>query len=388
MEVPAPEILKKPLVVPHKILMGAGPATISPRILHAMSNPVLGHMNQELFQIMDEIKEGIKYVFQTKNELTLAISASAHSGMEAVMSNLLEPHDKVLIAVNGLWGSRAANMAERYGASAVKIVTSLGDNFGFEEIEDALRKERPKLLFIVQGETSTGVYQPLEGLGDICHKYNCLLAVDVVASVGAVPFLMDKWGVDAAYAGVQKALGGPPGVTIISFSSSAQKEIFRRATQSKVYYWDMKILGQQWNCYNNVRPYHHTTCSTLLVALRESLAIIAEEGLENWQKKHEQGYRRLKEGLERLGFEFFVKDENKRLITVTSVTVKDFDWMELVNYAMKRHNVEIAGGLGPTAGNILRIGVMGFNCTPQTIDRVLDVLEEALKHAKTKKAKL
>ncbi|CAG9862476.1 unnamed protein product [Phyllotreta striolata] len=389
MDIPAPEILKKPLEIPNKILMGAGPANVSPRVLHAISKPILGHMNQELFQIMDEIKEGIKYVFQTRNDLTLAISASGHAGMEAVMSNLLEPGDKVLIAVNGLWGVRASDMAGRYDAQVVKMTANMGSNFTLREIEYYLQTESPKLLFIVQGETSTGVYQPLEGIGSLCHRYNCLLAVDVVASVGAVEFLMDRWEIDVAYAGVQKALGAPPGLTIISFSPRAQKVIFERTTPIKVYYWDMKILGQQWNCYNNVRPYHHTTCSALLVGLRESLAIITEAGLKNWQQKHKEGYKQLKKGLEKLGFEFFVDDESKRLITVTSVVVKDFDWKELVKCAMNKHNVEIAGGLGPTAGKILRIGVMGYNANPYTIDYVLNALKDALNHSRTyKTAKL
>ncbi|CAG9833991.1 unnamed protein product [Diabrotica balteata] len=388
MEIPAPETLKTPLVVPNKLLMGAGPANLSPRVLHAMSHGVLGHMNAETFQIMDEIKEGIKYVFQTKNELSLVISASGHTGMEAVLCNLLEPGDRVLIAVNGLWGLRAADMAERYGAVPIKMSTVAGDNFSFTEIEQNLKKHRPKLLFIVQGETSTGVHQPIEGLGDLCHKYNCLLGVDTVAAVGGVPFFMDKWGVDAVYAGVQKAIGAPPGLTIVSFSPKAQKVIFGRNTPIKVYYWDMKVLGQQWNCYNNVRPYHHTTSSSLLCSLRESLSIIAEEGLTEWQRKHDECYQRLRKGIENLGLEFFVKDENKRLKTVTSIVVTDFDWKKLVNYAMNKYNVEIAGGLGPTAGKILRIGIMGYNANPQTIDFFLKVLKESLEHARRNDSKL
>ncbi|XP_056632633.1 alanine--glyoxylate aminotransferase [Diorhabda sublineata] len=383
-----PDILKRPLIVPHKILMGAGPANISPRVIHSMTNSILGHMNSEIFQIMDEIKAGIKYIFQTKNELSLAISASGHSGMEAILSNLLEPGDVVLIATNGIWGFRAADMAKRYDTKPIQMMADYGDNFSLNQIENNLKKYSPKLLFIVQGETSTGVYQPIEGIGDLCHKYNCLLAVDTVASVAGVPFLMDKWGVDAAYAGVQKAIGAPPGLTIISFSPNAQKVIFERKTPSKVYFWDMKILGQQWNCYNNVRPYHHTTCSTLLCSLRESLAIITEEGLENWHKKHDECYRRLRDGIEKLGLHFFVKDENKRLKTVTSVEVTDFDWKELITYAMNKYNVEIAGGLGPTAGKILRIGVMGYNANPNTVDYVLKVLKESLEHARRRSSKL
>ncbi|XP_023016079.2 alanine--glyoxylate aminotransferase [Leptinotarsa decemlineata] len=386
MEIPPPEVLKKSLVVPSKTLMGPGPSNAPPRVLQAMSYSVLGHMHQETFQIMDEIKEGIKYLFQTKNELSLAISASGHSGMEATMSNLIEPGDKVLICSNGLWGSRAADMAKRCGGIVTKIEKNLGDVFGLQEVENYILKLKPKLLFVVQGESSTGIWQPIEGFGEICQKYNCLLAVDVVASVGGVPFLMDEWKVDVAYAGAQKVLGVPPGLTLISFSSRAQKAIFERKTAGNVYYWDMTILGQQWNCFKNVRPYHHTTCSNLLCALREALAMLAEEGLENVIKRHEECYERLKKGFENLGLTFFVKDERNRLRTVTSLVLEGgIDKKDVIDYAMKKYNFEIAAGLGPTAiGNILRIGLMGYNAKPETVDFALEVLKESLDHAKKK----
>lgn len=172
--------------------------------------------------MMDEIKDGIRYVLQTNNRLTLAISASGHSGMEAVFCNLTEPGDTVLIAVNGIWGVRATDIAKRYGTIAKTIETEMGDNFSLARIENMIKNCRPKLFFIVQGESSTGVYQPLEGIGDICYRYNCLFAVDTVASLGGVEMYADKWKIDAVYTGSQKVLGAPPGLTPISFSPRAE----------------------------------------------------------------------------------------------------------------------------------------------------------------------
>ncbi|KAG5896868.1 hypothetical protein JTB14_017682 [Gonioctena quinquepunctata] len=340
MEIPPPEVLKKPLIVPKKILMGPGPSSASPRVLQAMSHSVLGHMHSETFQIMDEIKEGIKYVFQTRNELTLAITASGHSGMEAVMSNLIESGDPVLICVNGLWGLRAADMAERYGGVVTKFEKKSG-----RYLSSPRNRTFP---FEIEAKTTFR-------LGEICHRYKCLLAVDVVASVGGVPFLMDKWGVDVAYAGVQKVLGVPPGLTIISFSPKAQKAIFERKSLGKVYYWDMTILGRQWNCYKNVRPYHHTVSSNLLYALREGLAIMSEEGLENVIKRHEECYEMLRKGIEDL-----------------VLVDKEINCKDVISYAMKKYNLEISLGLGPTGGgNVLRIGLMGYNARAEIVDFTL-----------------
>ncbi|XP_025833192.1 serine--pyruvate aminotransferase, mitochondrial-like [Agrilus planipennis] len=380
MEITPPPCLNKPLKFPNKLLMGPGPSNCSPRVLHALSLPILGHMHTETFQIMDEIKEGIKYIFQTKNELTLAISAAGHGGMEAVLCNLVEPGDKVLVAVNGLWGMRAIRMAENYGAVVSQIATSLGNNYSLGQLETAILSEKPDLLFVVQGESSTGVYQPLESLGKICHKYNCLLAVDTVASLGAVPFFMDKWEVDAVYTGSQKVLSAPPGITPISFSKRAQTKIFQRKSRPSVYYFDMNVVGEQWGCVGTVRTYHHTVSSSLLCGLREALAIICEEGIENSMKRHKECTMRLHDGLKRLGLEFFVGDPEARLPTVTSIKIPEgVDWKKITTTAMNTYNLEIGGGLGPTAGLIGRVGIMGYNAQPENIDFLLSVLQKLLK---------
>ncbi|XP_066248127.1 alanine--glyoxylate aminotransferase-like [Euwallacea similis] len=392
MEIAPPPELKKLLAIPHKLLMGPGPSNSSPRILQALCQPVLGHMDPEVFQIMDEIKKGLQYMFQTRNKLTLCVSASGHAGMETVLCNLVEPGDKVLVLVNGIWGKRAADIAQRYRATVQTVHNKdLGKNFSLIEIENAVSKFKPKVLFVVQGESSTGVYQPLEGIGEITKRYKCLLAVDTVASLGAVPLQMDAWKIDAIYTGSQKIIGVPPGLTPLSFSERAQKAIFERKSKIQVYFWDIKLLGQQWKCFEEDLPriYHHTTCANLLYALREGLAVIIEEGLENVIQRHEQCAQQLYKGVVEMGLELFVEDEEKRLPSVTTIKVPpNVIWTDVVGFAMKNYHLEISGGLGPTAGKVWRIGIMGFNATTKNISFTLSVLKEALEHCNKKISKL
>lgn len=392
MEVKAPKSLKKPMIVPHKLMMGPGPSNCTPRVLHGLSQPVLGHLHTETTKMMDEVKEGIQYIFQTRNELTLALSTSGHGGMEALLCNLLEDGERVLIAINGIWGERAADMARRYGADVHTIQTSPGTSFTHDQLETAIMKHKPVLLFIVQGESSTGVYQELEGLGDLCHRYNCLLGVDAVASLGGVPLFTDRWGIDAVYTGSQKVLGAPPGITPISFSPKAQQKIFGRKTPVKVYYFDMTVLGEYWACFDKDKPrfYHHTISATLLYGLREALAQACDEGIDKIIKRHEECAQLLYKGLKEMGLELYVPYKPDRLPTVTTIKVSEsLAWKDVVTYCMNNHLLEIAGGLGPTVGKVFRIGIMGYNATPDRIEYTLQILKEALNYVKsTKKSKM
>ncbi|XP_066993748.1 alanine--glyoxylate aminotransferase [Anabrus simplex] len=378
-----PSSLMKPLVVPNKLLMGPGPSNCPPRVLQALGLPVLGHLHPECTTIMDEIKEGLQYVFQTKNSLTLAISTSGHGGMEAAMCNLIEPGDTVLIAVNGIWGERAADMAGRYGAVVQRLEKPAGENFTIDEVERALSTYRPVLFFITVGESSTGVFQPVQGYGALCHKYNCLFVVDTVAALGGVPIYTDKWEIDVIYTGSQKVLGAPPGLAPISFSPRAETKMLSRKTPVKVFYWDMQILGDYWACFGRPRVYHHTISSTLLCGLREGLALIAEEGLENCWERHQSCAKQLHAGITELGLELFVKRPCIRLPTVTTISVPaGLDSKLVSDYAMKNYLLEISGGLGPTLGKVMRIGLMGHNATPAKVDITLRVLKEALDYAR------
>ncbi|KAM4693417.1 alanine--glyoxylate aminotransferase isoform 1-T1 [Discoglossus pictus] len=379
--VPPPAALLQPLHVPQKLMLGPGPSNVPPRIQIAGAQPVIGHMHTEMFHIMDDIKLGINYAFQTQNKLTLAVSGSGHCAMETALFNVLERGDVVLVAVKGIWGERAADISERIGADVRRLSKPTGEAFTLKDVEKALAEHKPCLFFITHGESSSGVVQPLDGLGELCHRYNCLLLVDSVASLGGAPIYMDKQGIDILYSGSQKVLNAPPGTAPISFSEAASKKIFSRKTKPPSLYVDLTWLANYWGCDGKPRIYHHTGPITNFFTLREGLAILAEQGLERSWEIHRENALRFHKGLEALGLKLFVKDPALRLPTVTTISVPDgYDWKDITAYIMKKYSIEITGGLGPSSGKVLRVGLMGYNSTKANVDRVLEALRDALQH--------
>ncbi|XP_007939656.1 serine--pyruvate aminotransferase [Orycteropus afer afer] len=377
--VPPPEALQKPLSVPNRLLLGPGPSNLPPRVLAAGGLQMIGHMHKEMYQIMDEIKQGIQYLFQTKNRLTLAISGSGHCALEAALFNVLEPGDSFLVGANGIWGLRAADIGERIGARVHPMVKEPGGHYTLQEVEEGLAQHKPVLLFLTQGESSTGVLQPLDGYGELCHRYKCLLLVDSVASLGGTPIYMDQQGIDILYSGSQKVLNAPPGTSLISFSDQARNKIDARKTKPCSFYLDMKWLANIWGCEDQPRMYHHTTPVISLYSLRESLAVLAQQGLENSWRQHREVTAYLHGCLQGLGLQLFVKDPALRLPTVTTVAVPaGYDWRDIVSYVMNHFDIEITGGLGPSVGKVLRIGLLGCNATRENVDRVVEALKEAL----------
>ncbi|XP_037017323.2 alanine--glyoxylate aminotransferase isoform X2 [Artibeus jamaicensis] len=344
-----PEALLKPMSVPRQLLLGPGPSNLAPRVLAAGGQQMISHMHKDMYQIMEEIKQGIQYVFQTKNRLTLAISGSGHAAMEAALFNLLEPGDSFLVGVNGIWGQRAAEVGERLGARTHRMTKDPGSHCSLQEVEEGLARHKPVLLFLTQGESSSGVLQPLDGFGALCRRYQCLLLVDCVASLGGTPIHMDQQGIDVLYSGSQKVLNAPPGTALISFSDKARDKVYARKTKPHSFYLDIKLLANFWGCDDEPRMYHHTTPVINLFGLRESLALIAEEAL--------------------------------RLPTVTTVAVPaGYNWRDIISYLRDRFSIEITGGLGPSLGKVLRIGLLGCNATRENVDRVTEALKEALQH--------
>ncbi|XP_073530631.1 alanine--glyoxylate aminotransferase isoform X3 [Phyllobates terribilis] len=328
---------------------------------------------------MDDIKLGIQYAFQTQNTLTLAVSGSGHCAMETAIFNVVEKGDVVLVASKGIWGERAADIAQRIGADVRLLTKPPGEGFTLKEIEKGLAEHKPSLFFITHGESSSGVVQPLNGIGDLCHRYNCLLLVDSVASLGGAPIYMDQQGIDILYSGSQKVLNAPPGTAPISFSEAASKKIFSRKTKPPSLYVDLTWLSNYWGCDGKPRIYHHTGPVTNFYTLREGLAILAEKGLELSWEIHRENALKLYKGLEDLGLKLFVKDPALRLPTVTTICVPEgYDWKDITTYIMKNHSIEISGGLGPSTGKVLRIGLMGYNSTKTNVDRVLNALRDAL----------
>ncbi|XP_037326185.2 alanine--glyoxylate and serine--pyruvate aminotransferase a [Pungitius pungitius] len=380
--VPPPKCLQKPLVVPHRQMFGPGPSNVPPRILKAGARPVIGHMHPEIFEIMSDIKSGIQYMFQTRNNMTFAVSGTGHTAMECAISNTVEPGESVLTAVNGIWGERAADMAERIGGRVNTMVAAPAVFFTNAEIEQALSKHRPVLFFLTHGESSTGVLHPLDGIGQLCHKYNCLFLVDSVASIGGAPLCMDQQGIDILYTGSQKVLNAPPGTAPISFSERACQKIFSRRTKPVSFCLDLSWLANYWGCDGKTsRVYHHTGPVTAFYSLRESLAVLAEEGLENSWERHQKVAEYFHTGLESMGLKLFVKEKNARLPTVTTIVAPHgYDWKDITSYLMKTHNLEISGGLGPSVGLVLRVGLMGCNSSKANVDTVLAALKDALTH--------
>uniref|UniRef100_A0A4W6EUY4 Alanine--glyoxylate aminotransferase n=1 Tax=Lates calcarifer TaxID=8187 RepID=A0A4W6EUY4_LATCA len=351
--VPPPKCLQKPLSVPHRHMFGPGPSNVPPRILEAGANPVIGHMHPEIFEIMSDIKSGVQYMFQTQNSMTLAVSGTGHTAMECAIFNTVEPGENVLTAVNGIWGERAAEMAERIGARINTIVAPPGGFFTNVEIEQALSKYRPVLFFLAHGESSTGVLHPLDGIGQLCHKYNCLFLVDSVASMGGAPLYMDQQGIDILYTGSQKVLNAPPGTAPISFSERACQKIFNRRTKPVSFFLDLSCL----------------------VSCRQELIITSHHYISNSVAEYFHA------GLENMGLKLFVKEKKARLPTVTTIVAPHgYDWKEITTYIMKTHNLEISGGLGPSVGMVLRVGLMGCNSSKANVDMVLAALKDALKH--------
>ncbi|XP_072294985.1 alanine--glyoxylate and serine--pyruvate aminotransferase a [Eucyclogobius newberryi] len=380
--VPPPKCLTRPLYVPHRHMFGPGPSNAPERILQAGAKPVIGHMHPEIFEIMSDIKSGIQYMFQTQNKVTFAVSGTGHTAMECAIFNAVEPGESVLSAVNGIWGERAADMAERIGAKVNTIVAPPGGFFSLEEIEQALSKYRPVLLFVTHGESSTGVLHPLDGIGALCHKYGCLLLVDSVAAMGGTPLHMDEQEIDILYTGSQKVLNVPPGTAPISFSDKACQKIFNRKTKPVSFFLDLSWLANYWGCDDKpARVYHHTGPITAFYTLREGLAVLAEEGLEHSWERHESVAEYFHAELESMGLKLFVKEKKARLPTVTTIVAPHgYDWKEITTYIMKTHNLEISGGLGPSVGLVLRVGLMGCNSTKANVDMVLVALKDALKH--------
>lgn len=380
LSVPPPPSLAEGLKIPQKILAGPGPSNVSERVLQAHALPTIGHLHPEFCKVMDDIKAGTQYIFQTKNAMTFALSATGHAGMECVMTNMLEPGRTILIANNGIWGVRSKDMAERQGATVKEVTAGTGSNFTLAELEAAVKEFKPDVLFVTHGESSTGVVQPLEGLGPMCHANNCLFAVDTVASLGGVPLKADDLEIDVIYTGSQKVLGVPPGTAPISFSQRAVDSFKSRTRKPTSFYLDLDWLGEYWNCWpDKGRIYHHTGPVNAMYGLREGLAIVAEEGLENCWRRHRLCTDRLHEGIRDLGLEFYVADPEKRLPTVTTIKVPEgVKFTEVTAYCMKNDLVEISGGLGPSAGKVWRIGVMGNNASIKVVNQVLDSFGRAL----------
>ena len=364
-----------PIATPDRLLLGPGPSNAHPTVLEALARTPIGHLDPLYIELMGEVQELLRYAWQTDNRLTIPMSGTGSAAMEATLANTIEPGEKVLVAVKGYFGLRLADMASRYRAEVVTIEKPWGEAFSLEELEQALLSHRPKILAIVHAETSTGICQPVEGIGDLCRKSDCLLLLDTVTSLGAVPIYLDEWKVDLAYSCSQKGLSCPPGLGPFSMGPRAEAKMLARQDKVPNWYLDVSLLNKYWG---SDRVYHHTAPVNMNFGLREALRLLAEEGLEAAWARHRSNAERLWAGLERLGLELHAP-QHLRLPTLTTVRIPaGVDGKAFSLHLLNRHGIEVGGGLGALAGKVWRIGLMGYNSQPENVDRLLNLLESEL----------
>jgi len=371
----AHRIQTSPLEVSPRLLLGPGPSNAHPRVLKALSTSQVGHLDPEFIQIMNENQELLRYAWQTENQLTIPVSGTGSAAMEATLANLVEPGDSILVGVNGYFGHRMMDMAGRYGAEIHQIDKPWGQAFSLDEIRAGMEAHRPAILGLVHAETSTGARQPLEGVAELCREFNCLLLIDTVTSLGGVPLFLDEWGVDAAYSGTQKCISCPPGLAPFTLGPRAVEKLNNRKTKVANWYLDMSMVSNYWG---SNRTYHHTAPINMNYAFREAMKLIAEEGLEARWDRHQQNAERFWAGLEAMGLSCHV-DHEIRLPSLTTVRVPEgVDAKAVCRELLLEHNIEIAGGLGQLAGQVWRVGLMGYNSRPDTVDRLLMAFAKVL----------
>ncbi len=361
---------------PHiRTLLGPGPSNVHPRVLRAMAAPLVGHLDPDFLQVMDEVKQLLQLVFQTENNLTVPLSGTGSAGMEAALYNLIEDGDEVLVAINGYFGERMCQMIPRCGGRIRRIEAPWGGVFAPGQVEDALREGSAKVVAIVHAETSTGALQPLEEISQVVHRHGALLLVDAVTSLGGVELKVDQWDIDACYSGTQKCLSCPPGLAPITLGSRAEDALLGRQTSVGSWYLDLTLIQRYWG---SERTYHHTAPISMNYALREALRLIHEEGLDARFARHRLNQQALVAGLEAMGLELLVSEEY-RLPSLTTVRIPaGVDEAQVRSRLLREFNVEIAGGLGDLRGKIWRIGLMGHSSRRENVFLLLGALEYLL----------
>ena len=366
-----------PLVLdpPRRVLLGPGPSDVPDSILRALAKPTVGHLDPYFLRVMDEVRAMLRTVLGTENELTFPMSGTGSSGMETCFVNLLEPGDRVLIGVNGVFGTRMCEVARRCGAEVVAVEGPWGRALDPSAFREAAGAEKFKLVCVVHAETSTGVRQEIPPLREVADELGAMLLVDMVTSVGGIPVDVDGWGVDAMYTGTQKCLACPPGLAPISFSARALETLRGRKAPVQSWYLDLGLVASYWG---SERAYHHTAPINMLYGLHEALRLVLEEGLEARTARHARVARALCAGLEAMGLEPLVP-EAERLAPLTAVRIPGgVDDGAVRAHLLEHLGLEIGGGLGPMKGTAWRIGLMGAGATERNVTLCLAGLAAAL----------
>lgn len=360
--------------VPKRLLLGPGPSEVNPEVLRSLILPPLGHLDPVLLELMSQMQDLLRRSFGTKNHLTLALSGTGTSGMEAALANSVEPGDRVLVGVIGYFGDRLCEIAKRVGADVQRIEAEWGKPLDPQDVREAIRKWEPKVVCLVHAETSTGVLQELTGIGEAAHKAGALLLVDAVTSLGGQPLLVDEWGIDICYSGSQKCLGAPSGLAPITFSERAVEHIKQRRQPVGSFYLDALLLDKYWTD----KQYHHTISAPLIYALYTALGLLHAEGLAVSWHRHRLNHRAFRKGIEAMGLHL-LPDEAYSLWPLNAVLVPSgLDEAKIRATLLHDHNIEVGGGLGPLKGKLLRVGLMGYGSRREFVLELLAALEIVL----------
>ncbi len=373
----------KPLSPPARLLLGPGPSNVSSRVLEAMSLPLIGHLDPSFLEIMDEVQAQLRTLFGTRNPFTLPISATGSAGMEACLVNLLEPGDRIVVGVNGVFGTRMCEVARRAGAEVTTVEATWGTPLDPAAMTHAIERVQPHVVSFVHAETSTGVCQPVPEISQAARKAGALVVLDCVTSLAGIPLSIDDWGVDAVYSGTQKCLSCPPGLSPVSFSARALERVAQRKTPVQSWFLDTSLLGSYYGdgTGGGKRAYHHTAPISSIYAIYEGLRIVEEEGMEARAERHRKAASELIAGLGGLGLSPLV-EEDYRLPMLTTVKLPEALHGEpeakIRSKLLNEYDIEVGAGLGALAGKVWRIGLMGENARGTAVTRLLTALAPEL----------
>ncbi len=362
-------------LAPQRLLLGPGPSAVHPRVFRAMSTSLIGHLDPMFLGVMNDVQALLRRVFTTTNPFTIAVSGTGSAGMEAAIVNMIEPGDRVVVGINGVFGTRLATIVERCGGSAIRVEVPWGQVIEPDSLSAVLQRSGPvKAVILVQAETSTGAWQPIEPIGHLCRQYDALLIIDAVTSLGGMPVEVDRWGIDVCYSATQKCLSCPPGLAPLTLSPRALSILKARRSPCPSWYFDLSLIADYWA--EQSRAYHHTAPISMIYALREALRLVEEEGLPARWARHQLNSRALVEGLMALGLNP-LPSPDRRLPTLVCVTVPaHIDETAVRAELLRRFGIEIGGGLGPLKGTVWRIGLMGESSTEANVLTLLNAIEE------------
>ena len=367
-----------PVQPPKRLLFGPGPTQVDARVYKAMAKSVVGHLDPYFFTVFEEVHQMLKVVFGTQNAVTFPVSGTGSSGMETAVANFVEPGTKVAIFANGYFCDRITEMARRQGGEIVRFEKPWGEVFGDQEAAEFIRLEKPKVVMYVQAETSAGAFQRGDAICKAAHEVGALVIADCVTSLGAMPVEVDKTGIDIAYSCSQKGLSCPPGLSPITVSPRAAEWLQARPTPNRSWYFDLKLIADYLTVSHR---YHHTASATMFYALHEGLTLIEEEGLQNRWERHRRAYLEFVKTLEAMGLEMLVAPEHRIWNLNTPKVPQGVDDAKVRSTLLKEHGIEIAGGFGPLAGKIFRIGLMGPLATTEHVHDFADCFAAALRGA-------